>query len=45
MSEISVEFEKGGVFTARLLEADAPRTCETIRAHLPFDYKQLQLIH
>ena len=39
MSEISVEFEKGGVFTARLLEADAPRTCETIRAHLPFDYK------
>ena len=35
MSEISVEVEKGGVVTARLLEAEAPRTGETIRAHLP----------
>ena len=39
MSKMSVEFEKGGVFTARLLESEAPKTCETIRMHLPFEYQ------
>jgi hypothetical protein len=38
MSSIRIEFEKGGVFSARLLEDEAPKTCETIRSRLPFEY-------
>lgn len=39
MAKLKLEFEKGGVFTARLLEAEAPKTCRTIRAKLPFAYR------
>lgn len=38
MSKMKVEFEKGGLFIARLLEGEAPKTCRTIRARLPFAY-------
>jgi hypothetical protein len=38
MHRIRIEFERGGVFTARLLEDEAPKTCEAILKHLPFAY-------
>jgi hypothetical protein len=38
MASIQLEFEKGGVFTARLLEDEAPKTCATIKSRLPFAY-------
>jgi hypothetical protein len=34
---MEIEFEKGGLFTAELLDAEAPNTCETIWNHLPVD--------
>jgi Protein of unknown function (DUF3830) len=39
VAQIKLEFEKGGVFYATLLEAQAPKTCRTIKAHLPFEYR------
>jgi hypothetical protein len=36
---MKIEFEKGGVFVARLLEKEAPKTCRVIRAKLPFTYR------
>ena len=39
MTTITIEFEKGGVFTARLLEDEAPKTCAIIRERLPFAYR------
>ncbi len=39
MAKLTLEFEKGGVFVARLLETAAPKTCRTITARLPFDYR------
>ncbi len=39
MNSIKIEFEKGGVFKARLLEKEAPKTCSTINMHLPFKYR------
>jgi len=39
MNSIRIEFEKGGVFKARLLEKEAPKTCSTIKTHLPFQYQ------
>lgn len=39
MAKMKIEFEKGGVFLARLLEAEAPKTCRTIKARLPFAYR------
>lgn len=39
MSSIKIEFSGGGVFRARLLEAEAPKTCATIKARLPFEYQ------
>jgi Protein of unknown function (DUF3830) len=39
MTRIRLEFEKGGAFTARLLETEAPRTCEIIRQRLPLSYR------
>ena len=39
MSSIKIEFSGGGVFRARLLEAEAPKTCATIRSRLPFEYQ------
>ena len=36
MSKIEISFEKGGVFTAELLEAEAPKTCAEFKKHLPF---------
>ncbi len=39
MSSIKIEFSGGGVFRARLLEAEAPKTCATLKARLPFEYQ------
>ena len=44
MSKIRVEFEKGGVFEANLLEDEAPKTCEVIKKRLPFEYRFQQSI-
>ena len=44
MSYLKLEFEKGGVFYARLLEKEAPKTCSTIKARLPFEYRFHQSI-
>ena len=39
MSSMNIEFEKGGVFVARLFEEEAPKTCQVITQRLPFEYK------
>ncbi len=39
MAQVKIEFEKGGVFTARLLDDEAPKTCQTIKGRLPFAYR------
>ncbi len=39
MATMRIEFSGGGVFYARLLEAEAPKTCATIKARLPFEYQ------
>jgi hypothetical protein len=39
MSYLKLEFEKGDIFYARLLEEDAPKTCSTIKDRLPFEYR------
>ena len=39
MSYVTISFERGGTFTARLLEDEAPRTCAVIRERLPFSYR------
>lgn len=39
MVRITLQFEKGGVFVARLLEDQAPKTCRAIQARLPFAYR------
>jgi len=44
MRAIRIEFEKGGVFSARLLEDEAPKTCSTIIRKLPFEYRFHQSI-
>jgi hypothetical protein len=44
VTKIRLEFEKGGVFGAKLLEDEAPKTCQTIKDHLPFEYKFHQSI-
>jgi hypothetical protein len=31
MNSVRIEFKKGGVFKARLLEKEAPKTCSTIK--------------
>ena len=38
MASLKIEFENGGVFTARLLEDEAPKTCDTLKSRLPFEY-------
>jgi hypothetical protein len=38
MASLKIEFEKGGTFTARLLEDEAPKTCATLKDRLPFEY-------
>ena len=44
MSNIKIEFAKGGTFTAKLLEDEAPKTCKTIKERLPFEYRFHQSI-
>ncbi len=44
MAQLKIEFERGGVFLARLLEEEAPKTCRAIRAHLPFEYTFYQSV-
>lgn len=39
MSKIKLEFQKGEVFIAELLEEEAPKTCKTIKERLPFTYR------
>ena len=39
MSSMTIEFSGGGVFYARLLEDEAPKTCATLKARLPFEYQ------
>ena len=39
MTTIKLEFEKGGVFHARLLEDEAPKSCQAILNHLDFEYE------
>ena len=39
MASMQLEFQKGGVFVARLLTAEAPKTCATIQRRLPFTYR------
>ena len=39
MSYMRIEFERGGVFMAKLLEDEAPKTCQTIKSRLPFGYR------
>ena len=39
MSYLKLEVEKGGIFYARLLEKEAPKTCSTIKLRLPFEYR------
>ncbi len=44
MKTIRIEFEKGDVFVARLLEDEAPKTCAAVKARLPFTYRFHQSI-
>jgi len=44
MKRIKIEFEKGGVFYARLLEEDAPKTCEVFLNKLPLQFRFWQSI-
>jgi hypothetical protein len=44
VTTIALTFEKGGTFVARLLEAEAPKTCRIIRDRLPFAYRFHQSI-
>ncbi len=44
MSRLKLEFERGGVFYARLFEKEAPKTCAAIKARLPFKYRFHQSI-
>lgn len=37
MRKIHIQFERGGEFTARLLEAEAPRNCQMIWELLPLE--------
>lgn len=39
MRKIEIEFERGGLFTAELLEKDAPKTCEGIWKRLPLEFE------
>ena len=39
MAKLRIEFSGGGVFYARLLESEAPKTCATIISRLPFEYQ------
>jgi Protein of unknown function (DUF3830) len=39
VASMQLEFQKGGVFVARLLTAEAPKTCATIQRRLPFTYR------
>lgn len=38
MAALKLEFEKGGTFIARLLEDEAPKTCDTLKSRMPFEY-------
>lgn len=40
--QIEIEFERGGKFTATLLDSKAPKTCEILWKHLPMEALQKQ---
>lgn len=37
MTLMKIEFSKGGIFTSRFLETEAPKTCNKIKEHLPLE--------
>jgi hypothetical protein len=39
MTKVRIEFERGGVFVARLLEDEAPTTCAALKATLPAEIR------
>jgi hypothetical protein len=39
MTSIKIEFEKGGIFTANLLEQEAPKTCAAFLNKLPISLR------
>ena len=39
MSVMKIAFSGGGIFYARMLESEAPKTCATILSRLPFEYQ------
>jgi hypothetical protein len=39
MSDMKLEFERGGDFLATFLADQAPNTCKSIRERLPFEYR------
>ncbi len=39
MASIKIELSGGGIFYARLLEDEAPKTCATLMSRLPFEYQ------
>ena len=39
MKKIEIEFEKGGLFTANLLEDRAPNTCREVWNRIPLGYR------
>lgn len=44
MRRLKIEFEKGGEFFARLLEDEAPKSCQTILQQVPFESKFWQSV-
>ncbi|MGQ9584530.1 MAG: DUF3830 family protein [Anaerolineae bacterium] len=44
MPRIKIEFQKGGTFTAKLFEDQAPKTCAAVLKRLPFECKFWQSI-
>jgi hypothetical protein len=44
MKHLQIEFEKGGVFSARLFEEQAPKTCRKIIKRLPLEFTFWQSI-
>lgn len=44
MKKLKIEFERGGVFYARLMEEEAPKTCKTLLEKMPLEFRFWQSI-
>ena len=44
MKKLKIEFERGGVFYARLMEEEAPKTCKTLLERMPLEFRFWQSI-